>query len=121
MEHLQMPLDQDIKFNELNKALGHRLKSLRVTAGMRQNELADAMNFTSNYLSMVEAGRREPSLKFLRKFSLLLKVPLSVIFLHETPEKEEHSTPLYSQALANNIDLANNIMLRDRFSHDENS
>ena len=43
------------------KALGHRLRDLRVTRGTRQEALARAAGVSASYLSRIEAGQREPS------------------------------------------------------------
>ena len=102
-------MDED----RLNKALGQRLKTFRVVAGKKQRDLAAAMDFSPNYLSMVEAGRREPSLKFLRRFCSALKVPLSVLFAHECESAEEK--PGYARSWLSTIDEINEILLRERF------
>ena len=122
VEYLQMPIDpvnilQDEK--TLNMALGQRLKTFRVVAGKKQKDLAEVMDFSPNYLSMVEAGRREPSLKFLRRFSSALRVPLSVIFLHEKGTDDAlNSPPKVYVELAREVDLINEILLRERYPED---
>jgi transcriptional regulator with XRE-family HTH domain len=59
--------------------LALRLKLFRVSADLRQNEVAEALNVTTNFVSMIERGKREPTLKYLRAFAKLIKVPVSVL------------------------------------------
>jgi putative transcriptional regulator len=80
--------------------LGLRLKLFRVAADLKQHEVAEALGLTTNFISMVERGKREPTLKYLRAFSRLIKVPISVL-LWEPPEKsrdKEHD--VYSRLSA---------------------
>lgn len=66
--------------------LALRIKLFRVAAGIKQQDVARALNVTSNFVSMIERGKREPTLKYLRAFARLVKVPPSVL-LWEPPEK----------------------------------
>ena len=59
--------------------LGLRFKLFRVSAGLRQREVADALDVSVNYVSMIERGKREPTLKYLREFASLLRVPASLL------------------------------------------
>ena len=80
--------------------LGLRLKLFRVAANLKQQEVADALGLTTNYISMIERGKREPTLKYLRAFSRLVKVPLAVL-LWEPPEKgRDKDHDLYSRLSA---------------------
>lgn len=60
--------------------IGHVLKILRTAAGLRQKELAVKAGIKANYLSMIESGKREPSLSLLRILAKVLNVPVSYIF-----------------------------------------
>ena len=70
--------------------LALRLKLFRVAAALKQQDVADSLGVTTNFVSMIERGKREPTLKYLRAFSRLVKVPVSVL-LWEPPEKRSHS------------------------------
>lgn len=70
----------------MNLAL--KLKLFRVAAGLKQQDVAEALDVTVNYVSMIERGKREPTLKYLKAFSRLAKVPLAVL-LWEPPAKGE--------------------------------
>ena len=42
----------------------------------------------TNFVSMIERGKREPTLKYLKAFSRLVKIPLAVL-LWEPPQEAE--------------------------------
>ena len=46
--------------------IGHVIKLLRTVSGLKQKDLATGAGINANYLSLVEAGKREPSLAVLR-------------------------------------------------------
>ncbi len=56
--------------------IGTVLKVARVTKRWRQKDLAARIGITPNYMSMVENGRREPSITLIKKMSKALNVPL---------------------------------------------
>jgi transcriptional regulator with XRE-family HTH domain len=68
--------------------LGHRLKLFRVAASLKQPELAERLGVSKNYVYMVESGRREPSLEYLKAFSKEVDVPLSLLFLEPVKRKD---------------------------------
>jgi transcriptional regulator with XRE-family HTH domain len=57
-------------------SIGSTLKLLRVASALKQSSLAKDLDITANYLSLVESGKKEPSLTFLKKFAQRLNVPL---------------------------------------------
>lgn len=60
--------------------IGKQIRIFRNIAGVRQGELAKRIGVSPNYISLVENGRREPSLKFLKRLSEEFDLPLSVLF-----------------------------------------
>lgn len=64
--------------------IGRTIKVLRTSAGLKQLELADRVKVSPNYLSLVEAGRKEPSLSLLKKISNALDVPLAFLVWDST-------------------------------------
>ena len=46
----------------LSEAIGHALKVARVRARKKQKDVAKKCNISANYLCLVEAGKRHPSL-----------------------------------------------------------
>jgi transcriptional regulator with XRE-family HTH domain len=63
-----------------NENIGQTIRVLRTAAGMKQKELAVAAGIQPNSLSLIESGKREPSLALLRSISKALDVPMSLIF-----------------------------------------
>ena len=61
--------------------LGNAIKLVRTARNVRQRELASRVNVSPNYLSMVEANRRTPSITFLKKIASRLKVPAGLFLL----------------------------------------
>jgi len=66
--------------------LGRAIKLMRTAAGMKQKDVAAKIGVTSNYVSLVENGRREPSVSFLKKVAAILSVPVGLFFLWEETE-----------------------------------
>jgi transcriptional regulator with XRE-family HTH domain len=64
----------------LLERLGKRLKMVRVTAGVKQKDLAKKLDVPAPLLSMYENGVREPSLNFLDMFAKEFKISLSQLF-----------------------------------------
>lgn len=52
------------------------LKQARVKKGYSQRKLAEMLGVRQGYLSMLESGKRIPSLKFLDLVSSTLKIPM---------------------------------------------
>ncbi len=62
------------------KLFGRRLKSLRENKGWTQENLAERMDISSNYLSSIERGQENPTLDMLIKISGALKVEMWELF-----------------------------------------
>ena len=54
---------------------GKALRISRAIAGLQQKELAEKAGLDSSYVSLLEKGRRKPSLKVVRALSEALKIP----------------------------------------------
>ena len=61
--------------------LGNAIKLIRTARNVRQRELASKLNVSPNYLSMLEANRRVPSVGFLKKIASNLQVPAGLFLL----------------------------------------
>ena len=59
--------------------IGLRFKLFRTTAGMSQREVADKLGVTVNFLSMIERGRRNPTVRFLQEFADVVQVPAAAL------------------------------------------
>lgn len=61
--------------------LGRTIKLFRISAGWRQTDLAAKLKVSSNYLSLLENNKREPSLSFLQEMANVFDVPLGLMFI----------------------------------------
>ena len=61
------------------EALGALLREERKAAGLSQRELAERTSVSNAYLSQVERGRHEPSLRVLTAVASTLGVPLPAL------------------------------------------
>jgi transcriptional regulator with XRE-family HTH domain len=66
------------------ETVGERLKRLRLQAGLSQRELAEP-GVSYAYISRIEAGTRNPSVKALRKLAAKLDVPAEYMETGEWP------------------------------------
>lgn len=64
----------------IEQKFGRRVKELRMRQGISQEELAFRCQLSKNYISDVERGRRNVSLKAIEKFAYGLKVKTSDLF-----------------------------------------
>jgi transcriptional regulator with XRE-family HTH domain len=62
-------------------SVGRTIKNLRNAAGLKQKDLADRLDISPNYLSLVENDKREPSVSFLRTLAREIGIPLGLLFL----------------------------------------
>jgi len=59
--------------------LRNKIKHLRRMAGMNQGDLANRIDVSSEYISLVESGKRTPSLKVLSKIANEFKVDINYL------------------------------------------
>ena len=64
-------------------AFGAHVRSLRLARGLSQEEVAHSAGIHVTYLSGIERGKRNPSLKNLRKLAGALGVGVGELFLFE--------------------------------------
>jgi transcriptional regulator with XRE-family HTH domain len=72
-------------------SVGRSIKFARVAAGITQKDLADRLDVTPNYLSLVENNKREPSISFLRNLAHEIALPLGLLFLNAETDLVEVS------------------------------
>lgn len=63
-----------------NLQLGKKIMQLRRARGWNQEELAFRASLNRNYLSDLENGRRNPSLKILEKIAFAFEISLESLF-----------------------------------------
>ena len=62
------------------RALGKRVRALRISKGWSQERLADEAQMHRTYMWGIEQGVRNPSLRHLSRLAAALAVPLCVLF-----------------------------------------
>jgi transcriptional regulator with XRE-family HTH domain len=64
---------------------GNHLRSLRTRAGLSQEELADRAGIHVTYLSGVERGLRNPSIRNVRRLAQAMGLPTRELFSFKEP------------------------------------
>jgi len=64
---------------------------IRAAFGLRQSELADRMPVTASQLSLIEAGKRQPSLRVVNALAAAVGIPAALLPLLASTEKEVES------------------------------
>jgi len=78
---------QLMEINQLQKKIGERIRDLRESKGISQQNLAAICNFEKANLSRLEAGRTNPTVSTLNKISQALKISLSEIVDVDTSQQ----------------------------------
>ena len=68
-----------MEINQLQKKIGERIRDLRESKGISQQNLAAICNFEKANLSRIEAGRTNPTIFTLYKISQALDIALTEI------------------------------------------
>ena len=67
----------------LQKKLGQRIASLRKGRKLTQEQLAEAVGCSVEFISLIERGVNAPSVSGLEKFAKILKVEVRELFTFE--------------------------------------
>ena len=70
---------------EVQQLLGFRLKNIRKSKKISQEELAELMDISVTSISNIETGKRAISLKTLEKLSKVLNIKIYELFLFSIP------------------------------------
>jgi len=73
--------------------IGQAIKLMRTSREMSQIQLAEAAECSANYLSLVERGRRTPSLKYIDNVASALGVTSADLFVLAGERKNQGSDP----------------------------
>lgn len=71
----------------LQKKLGQRIASLRKGRKLTQEQLAEALGCSVEFISLVERGVNAPSVAGLEKFAKTLKVEVRELFTFEEKKR----------------------------------
>ena len=66
-----------MKISQLQQKIGQRIRILRESKGITQQDLAAACNFEKTNMSRIEAGRTNPTISTLYKISQALEISIS--------------------------------------------
>ncbi len=80
--------------------IGKALKLLRVWFGKKSGDLAKSMGVHSSVLSMVENGRRQPSLDLLKRYSKEFGIPASKIMFFAEELERTNSVAIINKMLS---------------------
>ena len=75
-------------------AFGHVLRALRMEAGLSQEKLAFSAEIERNFVSLIERGKNQPTIRIVFKLAFALGIAPSAMLsmvedLLETTEKEK--------------------------------
>ena len=65
-----------------------KIQKYRIKSGYTQENLAEAVDLSTSYVSEIETGKKRPSMKTLEKIAAVLGVPL-VALMDDGPEVEQ--------------------------------
>lgn len=71
----------------LQRKLGQRIASLRKRRKLTQEQLAEAVGCSVEFISLVERGVNAPSVAGLEKFAKILKVEVRELFTFEEKKR----------------------------------
>lgn len=86
--------------------LGHVLKLLRINKGLNQNNMANLLGLSQNYLSLIECDKRRPSSEKIARFADALNVSKEGLLFATSEVPNE----LSSQDEAKFVELQHNIL-----------
>ena len=66
-----------MKISQLQQKIGNRIREMRESKGISQQNLAAICNFEKANLSRIEAGRTNPTISTLYKISQALEISIS--------------------------------------------
>lgn len=79
--------------------VGEYIRSLRASAGLSQRQLAKHVGISASMLSLVEAGRREPTIRLLRDIGRALGVPAAALFVAALDDNPTRKTTAVAKKL----------------------
>jgi transcriptional regulator with XRE-family HTH domain len=70
--------------SSLREKFGQRLKSIRLARHLSQEQFAELLGISVDFLSLIERGINAPSFENLDAFAVQLKLPVSALFDFES-------------------------------------
>jgi transcriptional regulator with XRE-family HTH domain len=69
----------------LRKQFGKKLRSIRKSKDMTQEQFAELLEISVDFLSLIERGLNAPSFESIETFSLILGIPVRDLFDFSPP------------------------------------
>lgn len=66
---------------QIKKILGNNIRNLRTAKGWTQGYLADVLELTPSFLTLVESGQRGMSLEVVEKLAEIFNIPIASLFI----------------------------------------
>ena len=66
---------------QIKKILGNNIRNLRTSKWWTQGYLADVLELTPSFLTLVESGQRGMSLEVVEKVSEIFDIPIASLFI----------------------------------------
>ena len=72
--------------------IGKGIKFVRVAANLRQSEMAERLQISQNYLSLLENNKADPSVELIRRISEVFGVPANFLLWEDAMPSEGHTS-----------------------------
>lgn len=83
------------------KKLGQRIKEERKKLGLTQEQLAEDVNLSTNYISMIERGKRTATLDTIANLAIRFGVTIDYLLQDTIPIKQQNTSIKLFQLLEN--------------------
>jgi transcriptional regulator with XRE-family HTH domain len=70
----------------LREKFGNRLRTIRLTRNLSQEEFSELLGISVDFLSLIERGVNVPSFENLEVFSTQLGIPVHELFVFDSPK-----------------------------------
>jgi DNA-binding XRE family transcriptional regulator len=74
--------------NSLRKQFGLRVLQIRHDLGKSQEDFAEMIGMSVDFLSLIERGRNAPSFEKLERMAAALRVPVAYLFTFDRPSSQ---------------------------------
>lgn len=90
--------------SNIQRILGNNIRKLRNKKGWSQTFLADRLDISTSFVTLVESGQRGMSLSLVEDIASLFDIPIPYLFTdHEDSEKSENISEIYLTELEDEL------------------
>lgn len=113
-------MEKSIKKNTIMKVIGNNIKILRLSKGMTQEQLAEKLEHSTNFVSLIELGKSGISIVTLIDICNILNVDINSLFsglldAKDNDQKIINNIRLLSENEKKIIDLIINLILNKNY------